>query len=299
MSKTKILLTLLIAAFALQASAQSPVPQHPAANTTPVNVVLADGTPVKLGLGSAASNAVRVGENLELEAAEDVRINDVVVIAKGSVASAEVTNLRSGLNGHGGWIDINLESVTLADGQRVPIRASKNKPMRDDQATIVSNSGQDASIAQGTDVIAYINGNQPLDLTRLRAAGGPTTEVKITSTPPNAEITVDGRLAGSTPYTLHVTSGDHVVVLRMVGFQPWQRKIHVAGEPVAVDVPLAKQDGTETMPASKPTEPSLGDLARAARARKAQPANPPAPEANVQSQAGQHDPMEPPATPKQ
>jgi hypothetical protein len=300
MSKTNILFMLMIAGLALQSRAQSPSPQHPAANTTPVNVMLADGTPVKVRLGSATtSNTVRVGENLELEVAEDVRLNDVVVIAKGSTANAGVTNLRSGLNGRGGWIDINLESVTLADGQHVPVRASKNKAIRDDQSTIVSSSGQDASIAQGTDLTAYINGNQPLDLTRLRAAGGPTTEVKLTSTPPNAEISLDGRLAGSTPYTLHVAPGDHVIVLRMIGFQPWQRKIHVAAEPVAVDVPLFKQDGTETMPASKPAEPSLGDIARAARARKPQSANPPTSDPKAQDQTGQRDPMEPPATPKQ
>jgi PEGA domain len=302
MSKITILLTLLIIGLALNSPAQSPSVQHPATNTAPINVVLADGTPVKLRLGStAASNGVRVGENLELEVTEDVRFGDVVVIGKGSAASAEVTNLRSGVsNGRGGWIDINLESVTLADGQLVPIRASKDKPVRDDQATVVSNTGQDASIAQGTDLTAFINGSQPLDLTRLRAAGGPTTEVKVTSTPPNAEISVDGRLSGSTPYTLHVIAGDHVVVLRMVGFQPWRRNIHVAAEPMAVDVPLTKQDGTETMPASKPAEPSLGDIARAARARKPQPANPPSSEqGSSNNQTGQHDPMEPPSTPKQ
>jgi PEGA domain len=305
MSKVAILLAFLIAGLPLDSRAQSPAPQHPAANTAPVNVVLADGTPVKLRLGSAnASNAVRVGENLELEVTEDVRVADVVVIARGSVASAEVTNLRSGVsNGRGGWIDINLESVALSDGQRVPIRASKEKPVHGDQTTIVSSSGQDASITQGTDLTTFINGNQPLDLTRLRAASGPTTQVKVTSTPPNAEITVDGRLAGSTPYTLHVTAGDHIVVLRMVGFQPWQRKLHVAAEPMTVDIPLLKQDGTEAMPTSKPAEPSLGDIARAARVRKPQPANPPASEPNGQgssnNQTGQRDPMEPPATPKQ
>lgn len=300
MSMTKILLTLLIVGLALPSDAQPPAPQGPVASTRPVEAVLPDGTAVKLRLGSTtAVNAVRVGENLELEVAEDVRISDVVVIAKGNVAHAEVTNLRSGLGGHGGWIDINLDAVTLSDGHRVPIRASKNKPMRADQATIISNSGQDASITQGTDLTAYINDNQSLDLTRLRAASGPTTELKLTSTPPNAEITVDGRLAGSTPYTLHVLSGDHVVVLRMVGFQPWRQNIHVAGNPVSVDASLTKQDGTETMPASKPTQPSLGDLARAARARKPQPANPPAADPNAQGPPEKHDPMEPPATPKE
>lgn len=291
MPKTTLLLTFLVFGLLLQASAQSPAAQ-PAVNTAPVNIVLPDGTPVKLGLGNTVAKTARVGENLELEVADDVRLNEVVVIAKGSIATAEVTNLRSGVSAQSGWIDINLDSVTLADGHRVPIRSSKNKPMRNDEATIVSNSGLDASIAQGAYVIAYINGNQPLDLTRLRAAAGPTTQVKLTSTPPNAEISVDGRLAGSTPYTLHITSGDHVVVLRMVGFQPWQGKVHVGTEPLAVDVPLNKQDGTETMPASKSAEPSLGDLARAARARKPQPSNPPA-ESSTQSAAqGKRDPME-------
>ncbi|PYX42989.1 MAG: hypothetical protein DMG81_00560, partial [Acidobacteria bacterium] len=245
MSKAIFLLTFLLGGLVLPASAQAPAPKPTVVNTTPVEVVLLDGTPVKLGLGNAAAaKGVRVGENLELDVAEDVRLSDVVVIAKGSIANAEVTNLRSGLNGHGGWVDINLDSVTLADGHRVPIRASKNKPMHDDQSTIISSSGQDASIAVGAFVIAYINGNQALDLTRLRAAGGPTTEVKITSTPPNAEITADGRLAGSTPYALHLSAGDHVIVLRMVGFQPWQSKVHVGAQPLSVEAPLAKQDGT-------------------------------------------------------
>jgi len=294
MPKMITLLTLLFGGLVLQASAQSPAAQRPlAANAAPLNVVLADGTPVRLTLGNAAAaKGVRMGENLELEVAEDVRVNEVVVIAKGSIANAEATNLRSGLNGHGGWIDINLDSVTLADGQRVPIRSTKNKPFRD-QGTIVSNSGQDASIAQGTDVTAYISGDQSLDLTRLRAASGPTVEVKVSSNPSNAEITLDGRLAGSTPYTLRMSSGDHVMVLRIVGFRPWQGKVHVAGEPLSVDVPLVKLDGTEPMPTSKPPQPSLGDLARAARARKPQSTNPPS-ETTTQTgaQTGKRDPME-------
>lgn len=299
MTKMNILVMLLIAGFALRSEAQAPSPQGAPVNTNPVNVVLADGTSVKLRLGSAtASTAVRIGESLELEVAEDVRVSDVVIIAKGSAANAEVTNLRSGGTARGGWIDINLESVTLADGRKVPIRASKNKVIRD-QTTIISNSGQDASITQGTDLTAYIDGNQPVDLTRMRAASGPTTEVKVSSTPSNAEISVDGRLVGSTPYTLHVQSGEHIVVLRMVGFQPWQNKIHVAGQPVSLDVPMAKQDGTETTPASKPVQPSLGDLARAARARKPPSATTPITDINTDNQNGQHDATQPPPTPKQ
>jgi hypothetical protein len=293
MSKSLILLIVLVSgALALQSPQTS-------ANTVPASVVLADGTVVKLRMGSATTpGSVRVGTNLELEVVEDVRVNDILVIAKGDVASAEVTNLRSGMSStRGGWIDINLETVALIDGARVAIRASKAKPLHDTQETVVSSSGQDASITQGTDLIAYINGSQTLDVTRLRAASGPTTEVKVTSMPPNAEITVDGRLAGNTPYTLHVGAGDHELALRMVGFQPWQNKIHVAAQPVVVDVPLTKLDGTEPVPASKPNEPSLGDLARAARARKPQTSTAPRvmdPDGQTSNQNGQRDPMQQP-----
>ena len=299
MSKMQGLFALVITGLTLHGWAQSPAAPTAAASTAPVNIVLADGTPVKVRMGSASLGA-RVGETLELEVSEDVRVGDVVVIAKGSAAQAGVTNLRAGANnGKGGWLDINLESVTLADGRRVPIRASKNKPFRDDQSTIVSSSGQDASITQGTDLITYINGNQPLDVTRLRAAGGPTTEVKVSSTPSNAEVTVDGHVAGSTPYTLRVTSGDHIVMVRMAGFQPWQQKVHVAAAPLSLDAPLAKQDGTEAAPTSKPAEVSLGELARAARARKGQTANPPADSGGPQGQTQRRDPMEMPSAQNQ
>ena len=294
MSKTAFLLV-LIAGLASGASAQNAAPSSAAASAAPVNVVLPDGTPVKLRMSAApAANGVRVGETLELEVSEDVKVGDEVVIGKGSPASASVTNLRSGGNVKGGWVDIDLDSVTLSDGERVPIRASKQRPLRTDQSSIVSSQAQDASITQGSDLTAFINGSQQLDLTRLRATGGPTTTIKITSTPANAEVTLDGRLAGSTPSSLRATSGDHVIVVRMAGFQPWQKKVHVESDPVALDVALYKQDGSEPVATTtKPAEASLGELARAARARKPQSPGP----STVMEQDGprtaaQRDPMQ-------
>jgi hypothetical protein len=297
MRKNALVLAVLVAMVPLTSSAQTSPKPPSAISSSPVEVMLPDGTPVKLRLGStAASSGVRVGENLELEVAEDVRISDVVVVAKGNVASAEVTGLHAGV-GNAGRIDVNLRSITLSDGKVIPVRSTKERPNRDDQALVVSSASQDANIAPGTTVIAFINGNQALDLTRLRAASGPSQALKITSTPPNAEVSVDGHLAGSTPYVFHVTAGDHSVVIRMVGFQPLQRTVHVAAEPVSLEAPLVRQDGMEAIPASKHAEASLGDLARAARARKAQP-NPSDQSGQSNPQTSQRDPMEPPA-PKQ
>jgi PEGA domain-containing protein len=296
MPKKSIFLMFVMSALSLAVAAQSPAPQHPSAAAAPatselVDVVLADGTPIKLGLADAALSNARVGENLDLEVAEDVRVSGVVVISKGSVATGEVTGLRAGLGGnHIGRVDISLRSVTLADGQIVPIRSTKEAPSRSDQAMVISNSGQDASIAPGTTVTAYINGKQPLDMSRLRAAGGPAVDLKVNSTPVNAEVSIDGRLNASTPYVFHVRAGDHTVVVRMAGFQAWQNTVHVGADAVQVEVKLAKQDGSEAMPATKAAEHSLGDLARAARSRKPQSATP---ATDQKDSSAPRDPMQP------
>lgn len=295
MPKQPLLLMCLVSTLSLTLLAQSPAPQGakatPAASE-PVNVVLADGTPIKLGLGETGLSNARVGENLDLVVVEDVRVSGVVVISKGSVATGEVTELRAGLGGsHAGKADISLRSVTLADGQVVPIRSTKEAPANNDQAMIISSGGQDASIAPGTTVTAYINGKQPLDLSRLRAAGGPTVDLKVNSTPANAEVSIDGRLNASTPYVFHLRAGDHMVVVRMAGFQPWQNTVHVGSDTVQVDVKLAKEDGTEATPAARSSEPSLGDLARAARARKPQSTS--APPSDSKDSSAPRDPMKP------
>ena len=305
MRRNTFVLGFLIAAISLAARAQTAVfpnqtaPPKASAPVNAVDVVLTDGTQVRLQLGStASSNSARVGENLDLEVAEDVRIAGVVVIGKGSVGSAAVTGLHAGVGGGpGGRIDVNLRSVNLADGKVVPVRATHERPIRDSQAMVVSTASQDASIAPGTFVIAFIDGDQPVDLSRMRAAAGPRQELKIISTPTNADVTIDGNLTGSTPYTFRVPSGDHVISVRMAGYQPQQRTVRVASGAVALEVSLTKQDGGEATPTAKAAELSLGELARAARARKGAPTSAPeesAPGMAV-SQTKQRDPMQPQA----
>jgi hypothetical protein len=293
MFKNSIVLTVLASALLVASRAQTAAPLPPSTgNNNPIEVVLADGTPVKLRMGStAASDGARVGESLELEVAEDVRVADVVVIARGNVAVCEVTRLHAGV-GNVGRYDISLRSVMLSDDEIVPVRSAKNLPTHPDQAMIISSASQDASIAPDTTVIAYIDGSHTLDVTRLRAAGGATQALKITSTPPNADVSVDGRLTGSTPYIFHLPAGDHTVSVRMAGYQPARRTVHLAAEPLAaeplvLDVPLSRQDGSEAVPAPKSAEPPLGDLARAARARKTQQNSRP----GSGAQAAPRDPM--------
>lgn len=295
MPKKVLTFAFAVCVLSIAAGAQTPTKAQVTANA-PINVVVVDGTPVKLRLGStAATSPARVGENIELEVAEDVRVSDVVVIAKGNVANAEVTGLHAGL-GSGTRFDINLRSVTLSDEHAIPVRSTHERANRDDQAMVISNATQDASIAPGTTVIAYVDGNQQLDATRLRAAGTATQTLKVSSTPANAEVSVDGHLSGSTPYVFHVPAGEHSVVIRMVGFQPWQGTVRVGNDVAKIEATLAKQDGMESIPAGRAQPASLGDLARAARARKAQDNPGPAVDLTqkLEQQSEKHDPMQPP-----
>jgi len=62
------------------------------------------------------------------------------------------------------------------------------------------------------------------------AASGQKVKCSFSSTPPGAEITLDGRFVGSTPSTLGLGLGTHVVVLFMPGFAQWKRELTVSDD---------------------------------------------------------------------
>jgi hypothetical protein len=88
----------------------------------------------------------------------------------------------------------------------------------------------------------------PNAVSPVQAAASPAAEVirekikcNFSSTPPGAEITLDGRYVGNTPSTIGVSTGTHVVVLFMPGFVQWKRELAVAaGSEVNVSASLQK-----------------------------------------------------------
>ncbi len=63
----------------------------------------------------------------------------------------------------------------------------------------------------------------------------------FSSTPPGAEVTVDGRFVGSTPSEIPLSTGTHVIALSMPGFAEWKRELTVeAGSVVNVTASLQK-----------------------------------------------------------
>jgi len=65
--------------------------------------------------------------------------------------------------------------------------------------------------------------------------------VIVKSTPPGADINVDGKFMGNTPSTIQLTPGDHVVTVEKEGLRPWERGMTItAGGNITIDATLDK-----------------------------------------------------------
>jgi formylglycine-generating enzyme required for sulfatase activity len=82
---------------------------------------------------------------------------------------------------------------------------------------------------------------QSLELTMSPA----WAEVAVSSTPPGAEILVDGELLASTPSTVEILQGPHELTLSLPGHKSWTKHLEIrANEPLELDtVELVSADG--------------------------------------------------------
>jgi len=63
----------------------------------------------------------------------------------------------------------------------------------------------------------------------------------VASTPPGADIEIDGKFVGSTPSSVNVAPGDHDVVVKKSGFAVWDRKITVSSGKINISAELAPE----------------------------------------------------------
>jgi PEGA domain len=239
--------------------------------------VLEDGTPVKIRINRTVSSAdAHTGDTVDFEVLEDLSVNGTLVIAKGGLAFATVTAAQSKRRmARGGKLDINIDNVKLIDGEKAALRAVKE--MKGGGHTgamtggIVATSlvffpaapfflfmhGKDISIPKGTEITAYINGDMKLELAKFQnsapgatqVANSPsitvvpstTAKVQLESTPPGADIQLDGSFVGNTPSDVQVVDGEHNIVVKKSGFKDWERKLKVnAGSTIHLNAELEK-----------------------------------------------------------
>ena len=258
-----------------QESELQPAPQGP---------TLEDGTPVRLRISQTVSSAdAHVNDRVEFEVLEEIRVSNAVIVPKGGIAWGTVTIAQPKRRmGRGGKLEIVMDSVRLADGERAALRATKEARGGGHVGAmtvgIVASGllfwpvaplfllihGRDISIPKGTEVPTFINGHFRLDIAKFQQATPAATQpqvvsavssssaetqtssaaqIEITSIPNGAEVELDGTFVGNTPTTVGNSPGDHDIVVKNSGFKVWHRKITVTSGKVMIAAQL--EDGKE------------------------------------------------------
>lgn len=235
------------------APAQTAPPAPPPPHT------LLDGTPVKLRLSQTISSAdAKVGQEVPFEVIEDVQVDGVTVLPKGSTAIGTVTEAQSRRSmGRAGKLNISISYARLADQEKLALRAVKEEKggghVGAMTGAMVATSivffpaaplflfvhGKDITIPQGTEITAFVEGDMHLNMAKFEAAPVAPAAIAATapsqaslvidSTPPGADIAVDGGFVGNTPSTVTVAPGIHEITVSKKGFSAWSRKLNVTG----------------------------------------------------------------------
>jgi hypothetical protein len=241
---------------------------------------LMDGTPVKLRLGRTISSAdERVGNEVNFEVVEEVMVNDVVVIAKDSVAMATVTEAERKKNmGRGGKLDVKIDSVRMTDGKKAALTATAGGKAGGHvgamTGAMVATSivffpaaplflfmhGKDLTIPKGTEITAYVSGDTPLTIAKVALAEstnnvvlGAPARVSIDSNIQNCDVEVDGAFAGSTPSLLSLAAGTHEITVSQKGYTSWSKTVLVTGAGLNL---RAELDSSPVTPARNPVAAS-------------------------------------------
>ncbi|MCU1330417.1 MAG: hypothetical protein JWN34_5787 [Bryobacterales bacterium] len=166
-----------------------------------------------------SSADARTGENIEFEVLDEVKVNDVIVIPRGSPAMATVTEARSKKNmGRGGHLDVNIDYVRSPSGEKIPLRGIQNAKAGGHvgamTGAMVATSivffpaaplflfvkGKDITIPKGHEITAFINGDVRIEPAKVAATA-------VTATTASAP-----KLSGK------VLSNDDVLNLKNGGF---------------------------------------------------------------------------------
>jgi hypothetical protein len=242
--------------------AQTAVPATPATPRPPLAFGLSEDTPVRMKLTrTMSSQDAKVNEKVDFEVLEDIKVKDVIVARQGAMAIATVTEAQPKRRmGRAGKLNMNIDYVQLADGEKVPLRAVKGGSGGNHTGAmtgaIVASSilffpaapfflfmhGKDITIPKGTEITAYIAADTPLDSANFNNPSGTSesggvksgadatglSSVIVQSTPAGADINVDDKFLGTTPSTVQLTPGEHRIVIVKAGFKPWERTMTIS-----------------------------------------------------------------------
>ncbi len=93
--------------------------------TSAKGFVLEEGTPVRLRINRTVSSAdAHMGDTVDFEVLDDIGVNGTLVVPKGGLAFATVTEAQAKRRmARGGKLDINIDYVKLVSGEKAALRA--------------------------------------------------------------------------------------------------------------------------------------------------------------------------------
>ena len=170
----------------------SPAVQQQAAPTTNFTsakgFVLEEGTPVRLRINRTISSAdEHVGDTVDFEVLDDISVNGTLVIPKGGLAFATITEAQPKRRmARGGKLDMNIDYVKLVSGEKAALRAVRDVKGGGHTGGMVGGMvatsivffpaaplfllmhGKDISIPKGTEITAYVNGDMTMDIVKFQ-----------------------------------------------------------------------------------------------------------------------------------
>jgi hypothetical protein len=268
-------------------SQPAPPPQSASApNSPPPPHTLLDGTPVKLRISESISSAsAKVGQEIPFEVVEEAKVDDVVVLPKGATAIATVTDCNAKKSmGRAGKLDISISYARLADQEKVALRATQENKggghVGAMTGAMVATAivffpaaplflfihGKDVTIPQGTEITAFVEGDMHLNMANFGVAPPPPppapaspaalqASLVIESTPPGADIEIDGAFVGNTPSSVTVAPGPHEISVKKKGFADWSRKLNVTGGNVHLNADM--ETASAPLPEAAPAATSV------------------------------------------
>ena len=183
-------------------------------SATPARLLIPVGTPVKLQLAESVSSAhARPGDQLDFVVVRDVSVAGRTVISAGTEASGSVTAVKGRrLLGIGGRVALKLNSVLLANGQRIGLRArmavkgrTRLKMMAaamvatglvflPASAVFLLTRGHDSIVLKSTAITAHTDYATSVSSTGLKPSVEPSSELaEMMDYLPPRVINIDGR----------------------------------------------------------------------------------------------------------
>jgi PEGA domain-containing protein len=171
--------------------------------------ILEDGTPVRLSLARSLSSAeCRVGDRVDFKVVDPIVLDGVPVVPRGAIAWGKVAEAKKKRRmGRGGKLGIEIDSVQLANSNRVRLRAVR-QATGGGHTALMSGAmvgtaivflpiapvwllmhGKEAKIPEGTEITAYVNGDftypvHPAEAPANTATAAPAAASSTATAPP-------------------------------------------------------------------------------------------------------------------